>query len=110
MLDTTSADITGGKKDRDTWQRKLATIRDKIGAEFANYVSVERAIHENKTVTKIVVDRSHHPVHIEKKDLLQDTQIIPSYIVGLNSKCHLRLLVRDTKYTRCSDLQSILCI
>lgn len=83
MLDTTSADITGGKKDWDTWQLKLATlIRDKIGAEFANYVSVERVIHENKTVTKIVVDRSRHPVHIEKKDLLHDTQIIPSYILS----------------------------
>ena len=107
MLDTTSADITGGKKDWDTWQLKLATlIRDKIGAEFANYVSVERVIHENITVTKIVVDRSRLILFILKKNYPELYEIV-GY---LNSKCHLRLLVRDTKYTRCSDLQSILCI
>ena len=59
----------GGKGDWDAWLQLLANlIRGKIGTEFFNYVKVERVIHDDKTVAKIVVEKSRRPAYIEIKD------------------------------------------
>jgi predicted HTH transcriptional regulator len=59
----------GGKGDWDSWVQVLANlIRGKIGTEFVNYIKVERVMHDNKTVAKIVVEKSRRPAYVEIKD------------------------------------------
>jgi hypothetical protein len=56
------------RKNWDGWLQSLVNlIRDEIGAEFT--VKIKRILHENKTVAKIIVEKSARPAYVERKDV-----------------------------------------
>jgi predicted HTH transcriptional regulator len=61
--------VAGRNSDWDAWLQQLASlIKEKIGTEFFSYVKAERVIHEDKTVAKIIVEKSRRPAYVEIKD------------------------------------------
>jgi predicted HTH transcriptional regulator len=68
------------RKNWDGWMQFLVNlIRDEIGTEFTQYIKVKPILHENKTVAKIIVEKSaRRPAYVEKKD-------VEFYIRSLNT-------------------------
>ena len=74
------------EEDWDAWLQVLANlIRGKIGTEFVNYFKVERVLHNDKTVVKIVIEKSHRPAYVEIKDAVFYVRSLNTTIL-LNTK------------------------
>lgn len=57
------------RKDWDGWLQHLTNlVVSKIGASFINFIMVEHAYHQHRTLAKITVGRSPEPVYLKMEN------------------------------------------